>query len=271
MQEKRKKFWIIFSVTILAILSFSLIFGMITNLKNVNVEFRQRVVNGSRLEDNILEKIKEDGQFEYNKGLLFIDAKKSMARIEKDNPFVKVEQVIREFPNSLNVYISERVPCNYAKSGEYYVVLDKEFKVLDKVRADAQGEEYLNQNYLSNIYEIDYDLEQFNLQAGDFVSDNGNMQIYKKIYSGIIGALESVSSVKSIKIKDGSVEIVMKKDNITYDDGVMVRLKGIDDLTLKTFTAIEFFETIDKTKSAQVIEVEKIDGTNKYRAYIIGA
>lgn len=271
MQEKRKKFWIIFSVTLLAILSVCLVFGMITSLKNVNIEFRQRVVSGSRLEENILDKVKEDGQFEYNKGLLFVDANKSVSLIEKNNPFVKVEQVIREFPNSLNVYISERVPCSYAKNGDYYLILDKEFKVLDKIEANAQGEDYLKQNYLNNIYEIDYDFGQTSLESGDFVSDNGSMQIYKDIYSGIVGALESVSSVKSVKIEDDDVVIVMKKDNITYDDGVTIKLKGTDDLTIKTFTAIEFFETIDKTKSAQVIEVEKVEGTNKYRAYIIGA
>ena len=270
MQEKRKKFWIIFSVTILALLSMSLIFGMITNLKNVNVEFRQRVVSGSRLEENILEKIREDGQFEYNKGLLFVDTNKSVAAIEKKNPFVKVEQVIREFPNSVNVYISERIPCMYANSGEYYLIFDKDFKVLDKIESNSQGYEFLKQNYLNNIYEIDYDLAQNNYDSGDFVADNGSMQLYKDIYSGIVGALESVSSVKSVKIEDDSVVMIMKKDNITYDDGVIIKLKGTQDLTLKTFTAIEFFETIDKTKSAQIIEVEKIEGTNKYRAYILG-
>jgi len=151
MQEKRKKFWIIFSISIVAIFTICLIFGMITNLKDVSVEFRQRIVGDTRLEENILKKVREDGEFEYGKGLLFVDTDSSIAKIEKKNPFVKVEQVIRKFPNIINVYISERVPCTYALNGNYYLVLDKDFKVLDKVEDTSVGEEYLRTNYLTTI------------------------------------------------------------------------------------------------------------------------
>lgn len=268
MQEKRKKFWLIFSVSVLSVLAICFVFGMITNLKNVGVEFRQRLASGSRLEENILEKVKNDGEFEYGKGLLFVDIAESIDKIEKKNPFVKVEQVVRDFPNNVKVYISERVPCSYICSGNYYYVLDKDFKVLDKFVADSEGILYLEENYLETVYEIDYTLT-FSPQEGDFVTDNGKMKLYKNVYAGIVGALESVSAVKSVEFENDKVNIVMKKDNISFDDGVLIELDGEDDLVLKTYAAIEFFETIDKTKTAQTIKVQKSQTKNKYVAYII--
>jgi len=276
MQEKRKKFWIIFSISIVAIFTICLIFGMITNLKDVSVEFRQRIVGDTRLEENILKKVREDGEFEYGKGLLFVDTDSSIAKIEKKNPFVKVEQVIRKFPNIINVYISERVPCTYALNGNYYLVLDKDFKVLDKVEDTSVGEEYLRTNYLTTIYEIDYDFGTNVYEVGDFVLDNGTMQTYKNVYTGIVGALGSdgvaeITSVKSLRLEDDFVKIVMKKNNTTFEDGVKIEISGTDDLVIKTFTAIEFFETIDKTISAQIIRIRKVEGSNnKYSAYLYG-
>ncbi len=276
MQEKRKKFWIIFSIAIIAVFAICLIFGMVTNLKTVSVEFRQRIIGSTRLEENILDKVRDDGEFEYGKGLLFVDTDSSVKKIEKKNPFVKVEQVIRKFPNIINVYISERVPCTYALNGNYYLVLDKEFKVLDKIEATTAGEEYLKANYLTTIYEIDYDFGTNVYEAGDFVLDNGTMQTYKNVYAGIVGALGSdgvaeITSVKSLSLEDDSVLIVMKKNNTTFEDGVKIEISGTDDLVIKTFTAIEFFETIDKTISAQIIRIRKIEGSNnKYSAYLYG-
>jgi len=258
-------------VTILAILSISLIFGMVTNLKNVTVEFRQRVNVQSRLEENILDKVKEDGNFEYNKGLLFVNADKSIQQIEKNNPFVKVEQVIRKFPNTLSVYISERVPCCYAENNDYYFVFDKEFKVLDKFESNEQGKEYLIDNYLGQIYEIDYAVSN-SIEKGDFVSQNEKITIYKEINNGIVGALKSVSAVKSVELLSDKIVLVLKKDNINFEDGVTIETIGYDDISMQIFTAIEVYEEIDKTKTAQIIRLEKVEGTkNKYRAYLINA
>ena len=181
---------------------------------------------------------------------------------------VKVEQIIRDFPNNLKVYISERVACCYAKSGNSIFVLDKDFKVLEKIVADSDGETYLKENYLETIYKTNYYVPQ-NMQEGQFVADNGKMSLYDNVYKGIVGALETVSAVKNIEISNQKVKITMKKDNINFDDGVVIELDGEDDLMIKTYAAIEFFETIDKTKSAQIIKVEKSNTENKYRAYII--
>ena len=269
MQEKRKKFWIIFSIVVVSIVSICFIFGMVTKLNAVNIEFRQRLSSGSRLEENIIEKVKADAEFEYNQSLLFLNIDENISKIEKKNPYVKVEQVVRDFPNNMNIYISERTPVFYIEKSGYYFVLDKEFKILDKILIDEEGTDYLKQNFLRNVYEINSDLEIEQLNAGDFIEKNENLKLHKNIYLGIVGALESVSNVKSVKISGEDVLITMKQDNLSFDDGVKIKIKGTDELIEKTFTAIEFFEKIDKTKNTQVIEVEKIEGTNRYRAYII--
>ena len=268
MQEKRKKFWVVFSISIIAILSIAFVFGMITNLKNVNIEFRQRLGSGeTKLEENVLDLVKESGEFEYGKGLLFVDVQKSINLIEKNNPFIKVEQVIRDFPNNLTVYISEREPCCYARFSSFYLVLDKEFKVLDKIQASEEGYSYLISEY-TGIYEINYKFQEKTISKGDFVTDNGKMELFKSVHAGIVGAREDAESVKSVKIDNSNIVITMKKNNSSLDDGVVIRLNGTEDLSTKTFVAIEFFEKIDQTKSAQVIEVIKVEGTNTYRAYL---
>ncbi len=270
MQEKRKKFWIIFSAVIASVLVVMLGFGMLTNLKTVSVEFRQRLPQGeSRLDENILTKLEKDGEFEYGKGLLFANVKQSAEKIEKKNPFVKVEQVLRDFPNTAKVYVSERVPVCYAKRGSHYLVLDKEFKVLDKFDANADGTAYLEQNYLKGIYQTNMAVSG-SLEAGDFVTDAENMALYKDIHSGIVGAQEgSYSNVKQLNIVSGSVNIVMKKHGVSFDDGIKIELDGTDDLMLKTFVALEFYETIDQTMTAQTIKLQKSNDANKYKAYII--
>lgn len=268
MQEKRKKFWIIFSVTILTLLSFVFLFGVITNLKTVNIDFKQRIAVGSRLEDNILDKIKNDGQFEYGKGLLFVDVEKSVELIEKKNPFVKVHQVMTKFPNVLNVYIIEREPCFYSLTEGNYLIFDNEFKVLDKFEANQEGEEFLQTEYLKFVAEIDYDFSNSNLEEGDFVEDNGNMNIYQQIYTGIYGSLKSISSVKSIKVENSKILITMKKDVVDFDDGVVIELEGFDDIKIKTWVAVEAYKIIDRNKQIDVIRLEK-DENNPNGYYAI--
>lgn len=269
MKEKRKKFWIIFSAVIASIIAICAIFGIVTNLKTVSVEFRQRIAGQSRLEENILDKVRDDGEFEYGKGLLFVDINSSIDKIEKKNPFVKVEQIIRKFPNSATVYISERVPISYIEDETFYYVLDKEFKVLDKIQKSAQGQTYMSENYLTKIYKIETDFGANVYETGDFVTLNENLNHIKQVHSGIVGALETSTGIKSIKIENNEVCIVMKKDNTTFDDGVNIILDGLDDLKIKTFVAIEFFEEKDKAISAGTIKVKKVDGeSNRYYAYI---
>ncbi len=272
MQEKRKKFWIGFGISIAAVLVVAFVFGVITNLKTVTVEFRQRVTEGTNLEVNILDKVKDDGEFEYGKGLLFVDANKSIDKIEKENPYVKVEQVIRNFPNKLMVYISERVPAFYIEQSSNYYVLDKEFKVLEKFSVDSyqnqSGYEYLKDKFLTNIYKIDYKINS-NAEAGDFAIDNGRMSLYKDVYYGIIGAQKTISGVKKVEIENSSAKIVMKQDNVFFEDGITILLEGEDELVEKTYVAIKYYyDEVDKTKTAQIIKLtKKPDG--KYSAYII--
>lgn len=254
MQEKRKKFWLIFIVSILSVVSICAIFVMITSLKTVTVEMRQQLGQYSKLDASVLEKVKNDGEFEYGKGLLFVDAQKSIDKIEKENPFVKVEQVIREFPNKLTVYISEREPCFYASYSGYYVVMDKEFKVLDKVEIEDDGLDYLKQNYPNLTCYINYSFIDNSLAIGDFVKVHESMELYKQIYQGVVGAYESFGGlIKDISIKNSNVDITINNSQET-----IIKIEGLDDLKIKSFTAIEFFNKIDETKSVKTIKVKQI-------------
>ena len=107
---KRKKLWIILISVIAGLIAFFTGGYFLTKLSSVSVEFRTRLGSETRLEEGILDRVKESGDFDYSASVLFLDTKENINNIEKKHPYVKVEQVIRKFPNKLCIYISERIP-----------------------------------------------------------------------------------------------------------------------------------------------------------------
>ena len=98
--KKKKKVWIILLSVVLGL--FVVLGGtyFTTKLKTVNIEFRTRLDEGeTRLPSGILDKVKDSGEFNYKDSVLFMNTDKSIDKIEKTNPYVKVQQVIRKFPN----------------------------------------------------------------------------------------------------------------------------------------------------------------------------
>ena len=136
MEKRRKKILVIFSVIGLSLILLSVIFALMFRLKTVDIEFRSRVVN-TNLPAEIQEKVFETGEFSVGKNIVFMNFDNNIAKIEKSNPFVKVEQIIRRFPNKVTIYISERVPKyrvkEDSKQTNNWYILDEDFKILDKV------------------------------------------------------------------------------------------------------------------------------------------
>ena len=80
MQESRKRFWIVFTCVCLTIVVFCVVSIVATRLKTVTVEFRTRQ-DETVLAEGILDKVLDDGKFNYGKSVLFM--KKTLQALKK--------------------------------------------------------------------------------------------------------------------------------------------------------------------------------------------
>lgn len=270
--KKRKKLWITISCVILGLIAVILSGYFLTKLSSVSVEFRTRLgENETRLEENILDKVKTSGDFNYKKSILFLNTKASIDKIEKENPYVKVTQVVRKFPNKLHVYISEREPKYRVKSevsSSEWFILDNDFKVLDCVTDTSL--------FLDNTVEIEY----FKTKAyvGDFIEKNQEMENLNNILSGVYGKTKDYFAVKSINFssENNIFYLTMKNglvneedsSSLNYAGGCEVQIEGLSNLKEKAYSATSVYTGDKFTNSdGSEIDIKKLNLTLK--TYII--
>lgn len=252
MQKSRKKLWITLTAVLCSVTLICLICGLLFRLKTVSVEYREKQgTEVTQLAEGTLEKVKNSGEFSVGKNLLFMNFDKNIAKIEKENPYVKVEQIVRRFPNEISVYISERVPRFRVreKNSTNWFILDGDFKVLDKVQ---DGEISVPNKYGTfSLQEKTVELSSSNIQIeayiGDFVS-HSTAETFKQIASGIMAVYDNkeIGKAKSIYIKDdGTFEIVMNSQAVETGDGCKIVLEGTNELRLKAYSGVHlFYKTI---------------------------
>lgn len=270
--KKRKKIWITISCVILGLIAVILSGYFLTKLSSVSVEFRTRLgENETRLEENILDKVKASGDFNYKKSILFLNTKASIDKIEKENPYVKVTQVVRKFPNKLHVYISEREPKYRVKSevsSSEWFILDNDFKVLDCVSDTSL--------FLDNTVEIEY----FKIKAyvGDFIENNQEKENLNNILSGVYGKTKDYFAVKSINFssENNTFYLTMKNglvneedsSSLNYAGGCEIQIEGLSNLKEKAYSATSVYTGDKFTNSdGSEIDIKKLNLTLK--TYII--
>ena len=236
---KRKKLWITLISIVGAFLVIVVSLGLLTKLSVVSVEFRSRVTDGTKLESGILDKVKESGEFNYSKSVLFMDVNKNAEKIEKSNPYVKVEQIIRKFPNRVNVYISERIPKYRVKeteSGIKWYILDEDFKVL-QTTTDLEGD-----HFLDTTVEISYFV--CNAEIGDFVDRPADKTNLNSILSGVYGKTRDYFAARVIDYdsETSTFSITMKSSgSVNYQDGCVIKIIGSKNLRIKAFEATSVY------------------------------
>lgn len=242
---KRKKLWITLACTVLGIFVLCLGVHFLTRLTTVSVDFRTRLVDETRLETGILDKVKKDGEFNYKKSVLFTNTKESVEKIEKANPYIKVDQVIRKFPNKICVYVLERIPKyrmeSSSSAGQWYI-LDDEFKVLEIV---SESELDTN-NFRSNTVEIKY-LKATKTSVGDFINSNTELTKLNDITAGVYGKTEEFFAVMSIDFntETNTFALTMRATDLDYNGGCVIKLVGLNDLKNKAFKATSAY--VDKS------------------------
>lgn len=270
---KRKKFWIVFSIVFLSIAFVFAAIGVATRLKTVDVELRSRVTQSeTMLEPGIIDKVKESGDFKIGKNILFMNFKENIAKIEKENPYVKVEQVIRSFPNIVRVYISERIPKyrlqDKDNTSKWYI-LDEDFKILDAVTGDLKNTTYGSSNYYDKTVEISPDSLTISSYIGEFVNDEVDRVNLNSIFTGIFARTTNYFMVKSVAIvknnNDFSYKLIMKNTAAENDEGCLIILLGSSKLSEKARMGVAAYcEKIEENKDVDLtnkkIIVEEING-----------
>ena len=250
---KRKKLWIILVSVMVGILAVFTGGYFLTKLSTVSVEFRTRLGSETRLEEGILDRVKESGDFDYSASVLFLDAKENIDNIEKKHPYVKVEQVIRKFPNKLCIYISERIPKYRVKDDDLlnaWYILDDEFKVLDCVTEEDDLELFLN-----NTVEIQY--MKVNSSEGEFLESNSEFAKLNSIMSGVYGKTKDYFAITSINYSKESDTYYLstKSSSFEYEDSCELQIVGSSNLTEKAFKVTTVF--VEKNFDGMDIDLTK--------------
>ena len=260
MQMKRKKFWIWFCSVVLSIaMLFTGVF-FLTRLSSVSVLFRFRLSEQeTRIGEGAYERIESSGEFDYGKCLLFASFEENIANIEKANPYIKVEQILRKFPNKLNVYVSERVPRFRVKDKEIankWYILDADFKVLDVID-DIENSEFKNETA-----EVKY--ITVSAHVGDFLNFKEDTSSLSEILSGVYGRTKDYSVIESIDFNKTSntffISMKTNKDG-DYSAGCVMQIEGKTNLKDKVFVAtccyakddIENNSSIDLSQKVTII------------------
>lgn len=258
---KRKKIWIILVSVILGVVALCTGLHFATKLSSVSVEFRTRLEkNETRLESGILDNVKASGEFNYKKSVLFMNTSKNIEKIEKANPYVKVQQVIRKFPNKLCIYISERIPkyrIQDSESSDKWFILDEDFKVLDCVSSS----ELESEGFMSKTVEVSF--IQGTTYIGDFFDKQEEMKYLNEILSGVYGRTKDYFAVKSINYDVGkdTFYLTMKdgfSENVNYENGCEIQIVGSDDLYNKVFRATYVYVDFTPSENSNIDLSQKI-------------
>ena len=244
MQKKRKILWISVAWICGVLLVLGLTIHFAFKLKTVDVEFQLRLSQEeTHLEDGIQEKVKT--YFECRDNIILLKFNNQIEKAESENPYLKINSVIKVFPNTVRVYISERIPKFKVKDSEdstVWIVLDEDFKVLDRV-----SETDTNFDILANYIEISNTNLSISLEKGKFASESNDCRDYiNKIATGIYGVTEDYSVVKSIvyeKVDDEINFTLVIRNNANEDEvGCSIVIKGELNLTNKTFAGMRAYE-----------------------------
>lgn len=277
---KRKKFWIIFTSCCLSVVVLCTIFALVFRLKTVDVEFRTRVVESeTNLGTDVQKTVLDSGEFNFGKNIVFMNFEDNIAKIEKSNPYVKVEQIVRHFPNIVRVYISERVPKYRVKDeeSESWYILDTDFKILDKVSSGELETKVVCGNSCFFDQTIEITKETLTLSSaiiGEFVKIEIG-EYLSNITSGVYGKTKDYTTVRAIDYSEANetFTLTMRNEGNSEQKGCKVIVSGSSNLYEKVLKGIIVFVEGQKIESGdsrienipeEIIEVKQDADGNIY-------
>lgn len=253
------------SVSVIAILLTLLftLFGLKLNKVTLQVhqiyepfmqeEFEQEVVSSTSLKQNM--------------SVFFINKKSIANEIENQFPEVKVINIETVFPNGLVIHVANRegLFALYNQANNKYLILDRDFKVLDIRETFVSTTE--NEILLNSI-----EYNNSIIQKGEFVSlgDNGTILINlaKSLLTANRDTTEQKALIKSVDILTDEVREYISNDEkvlqITLNDNFKVLLYSartkLNEKVALMFSALpEAYPLYNNTHTLEVFE--KNDGS----------
>jgi hypothetical protein len=282
MQTKRKKFWIVFTCVFLSLIVLCSVFAIVFRLKTVDVEFRA-VAENTNLQEGTIDKVRETGEFDFGKNILFMNFEDNIQKIEKSNPYIKVEQIVRHFPNIVRVYISERIPKYRVKESSESVskwyIMDNDFKILDKVTEEELESKKVcgKSNYFDQTIEITKETMTLKSDAviGEFVADETREHL-ARITSGIYGKTKDFTVIRSIdysKVNE-TFTLTMRNEALEEQKGCVIKITGTNNLYDKALAGAVCFvdgqivdDTLERIENIPSVTVSIYeDAAGKYYA-----
>ncbi len=245
--NKRKKVWIVLLSVVVGL--FAVLGGtyFATKLNTVSVEFRARLgEDETRLASGVLDRVKDSAEFNYKDSVLFINADKHIEKIEKSNPYVKVQQLIRKFPNKVCVYVSERIPkyrMQDKDNSDFWFILDEDFKVLERISNDDLNIQNLDEKTVEMTYISETSA------VGDFLNKSDDKEKLNKLLSGVFGRTKDYFAVRSIDYSstDNKFYLTMRTNvetedgTITYAGGCVIEIENTGNIKQKAFNGTSVY------------------------------
>ena len=218
------------------------VFAAMFNLQHINVEIVKNPDIVNSYGANICEDIVKSGDFAYGSNTLFSSYEESQKKIEKAYPFVKVEKMVRKFPDKMTIFVSGRKPEVIVEDPEAlntWYILDIDKKVLAVINnfSDLQNGMYKDLPVVKGS-----DIK--NVESGDFLNTK-SAEIIVDILDGIYGKDKTKSSVMS----DITLDLEREKYTIILRDGdttgAKIEINGVKEIKEKVFIAYSLYKLVE--------------------------
>lgn len=186
-------FGVIFALCIVSTVVFTLgkvEFQMTAQIKDIN---RSRLYTQANTQESVIDTLNTAAEFEIGGNLLIMNFDNQINNMERACPYVKIDRIVRSFPNKITVYYSEReavalLPVS-GVADSYYVV-DDGLKVLDYAVYNALDGKYLSQEgygeYVLPV--VDFNEQSFTAEIGDIIN---NPELNDKLSTFVAGAFSA--------------------------------------------------------------------------------
>lgn len=217
----RKKNIIAISISVGVLLALILICAMVFTLRDVSFQQtvaikqmdRSNLFADGMTTDTLNKQLEESAKFNKGGNLLFMRFDEQINNMERSKPFIKIEKVVRSFPNKVTVYYSEREPvCKVESSSleEAYLVLDEDLKVLAVV----------NKTDTTFSVPVIEDVSFSQSKAGEFINNEEFKSNIQAIVKGAFNANgekdalyeDVLSFAKTIKFVTNDVDEIIGND-----------------------------------------------------------
>ena len=176
---KARRMFLIMSIMVVLVMLF-LISSSVFELKQVEVQFYSYwgtpiplSANKVYTTSSKVQEVVSSAHFEYGTPMFSINKDKYIMTLENNNPYVKTLSLESVFPNKIVINAIERQEKYHISCPQGYLIVDDEFKILDKREncIDTIPITFYNNNVEESFFEF-FDISPLAFQSGMFLTEN---------------------------------------------------------------------------------------------------